>query len=170
MILVIPAAFLVAISILVAVHEFGHYWVAKKLGFKVLRFSIGFGKPLLDARRQGCRSHRVLPGRDSLGRLRQAAGRARRRRGGIGTASLLHAPADLASHRRAAGGTRDESAVRILAVRDFGHGRYRDRQAGGRRRCGSTVPPPLAGLQRGRPDRARRRRMPSRTPKSCRSR
>jgi regulator of sigma E protease len=41
------AAFLVAISILVAVHEFGHYWVAKKLGFKVLRFSIGFGKPLL---------------------------------------------------------------------------------------------------------------------------
>ena len=39
-------AFLVAIGILVAVHEFGHYWVAKKLGFKVLRFSIGFGKPL----------------------------------------------------------------------------------------------------------------------------
>lgn len=47
MFLIIPAAFLVAISILVAVHEFGHYWVAKKLGFKVLRFSIGFGKPLL---------------------------------------------------------------------------------------------------------------------------
>ncbi|MEA3139997.1 MAG: regulator of sigma protease [Gammaproteobacteria bacterium] len=44
--LVFIAAFLVAISILVAVHEFGHYWVAKKLGFKVLRFSIGFGKPL----------------------------------------------------------------------------------------------------------------------------
>jgi regulator of sigma E protease len=40
-------AFLVAISLLVAVHEFGHYFVAKKLGFKVLRFSIGFGKPLL---------------------------------------------------------------------------------------------------------------------------
>ncbi len=47
MVVIIPAAFLVAISILVAVHEFGHYWVAKKLGFKVLRFSIGFGKPLL---------------------------------------------------------------------------------------------------------------------------
>jgi regulator of sigma E protease len=45
--LVILAAFLVAIGILVAVHEFGHYWVAKRLGFKVLRFSIGFGKPLL---------------------------------------------------------------------------------------------------------------------------
>lgn len=39
-------AFLVAISILIAVHEFGHYWVAKKLGVKILRFSIGFGKPL----------------------------------------------------------------------------------------------------------------------------
>src|SRR5580658_3339619 len=46
-IVVFLAAFLVAISILVAVHEFGHYWVAKKLGFKVLRFSIGFGRPLL---------------------------------------------------------------------------------------------------------------------------
>ncbi|MCK5725620.1 MAG: RIP metalloprotease RseP [Thiotrichaceae bacterium] len=39
-------AFLVTIAILVAVHEFGHYWVAKKLGVKVLKFSIGFGKPL----------------------------------------------------------------------------------------------------------------------------
>ena len=39
-------SFIVAISILVAVHEFGHYIVAKKLGVKILRFSIGFGKPL----------------------------------------------------------------------------------------------------------------------------
>jgi regulator of sigma E protease len=38
--------FLIAIAILVTVHEFGHYWVAKKLGVKVLRFSVGFGKPL----------------------------------------------------------------------------------------------------------------------------
>jgi regulator of sigma E protease len=38
--------FIVAIGVLVAVHEFGHYWVARRLGFKVLRFSIGFGKPL----------------------------------------------------------------------------------------------------------------------------
>jgi len=49
-ILIFIAAFLVAIGILVAVHEFGHYWVAKKLGFKVLRFSIGFGKPLVSHR------------------------------------------------------------------------------------------------------------------------
>ncbi|MDH5470842.1 MAG: RIP metalloprotease RseP [Gammaproteobacteria bacterium] len=39
-------AFVVAIGALVTVHEFGHYWVARRLGVKVLRFSIGFGKPL----------------------------------------------------------------------------------------------------------------------------
>jgi regulator of sigma E protease len=38
-------AFIVAIGVLVSVHEFGHFWVARRLGFKVLRFSIGFGKP-----------------------------------------------------------------------------------------------------------------------------
>jgi regulator of sigma E protease len=40
------AAFIVAIGVLVTVHEFGHFWVARRLGVKVLRFSIGFGKPL----------------------------------------------------------------------------------------------------------------------------
>jgi len=39
-------AFAVTISILVGFHEFGHLWVAKRLGVKVLRFSVGFGKPL----------------------------------------------------------------------------------------------------------------------------
>ena len=39
-------AFVVAIGVLVAVHEFGHFWVARRLGVKVLRFSIGFGRPL----------------------------------------------------------------------------------------------------------------------------
>lgn len=38
-------AFIAAISILVAVHEFGHYIVGRWTGMKVLRFSIGFGKP-----------------------------------------------------------------------------------------------------------------------------
>lgn len=40
-------SFLVAIIILVAVHEWGHFWVARQVGVKILRFSIGFGKPLL---------------------------------------------------------------------------------------------------------------------------
>jgi regulator of sigma E protease len=43
--------FIVAIGILVTFHEFGHYWVARKLGVRVLRFSIGFGKPLFTWRR-----------------------------------------------------------------------------------------------------------------------
>ncbi len=40
------AAFLVALSLLIAVHEYGHFWVARKMGVKVLRFSIGFGRVL----------------------------------------------------------------------------------------------------------------------------
>jgi regulator of sigma E protease len=38
--------FIVAVSLLVSVHAFGHFWVARRLGFKVLRFSVGFGRPL----------------------------------------------------------------------------------------------------------------------------
>lgn len=36
--------FLVALTVLVAVHEYGHFWVARRLGVKVLRYSIGFGR------------------------------------------------------------------------------------------------------------------------------
>ena len=39
-------SFIVAISLLVAIHEFGHYIVGRWAGMKVLRFSIGFGKPI----------------------------------------------------------------------------------------------------------------------------
>ncbi len=39
-------AFIVAIGLLVVVHEFGHFWVARLSGVKILRFSVGFGKPL----------------------------------------------------------------------------------------------------------------------------
>ncbi len=42
--------FVIAISVLVAVHEFGHYIVGRWCGMKVLRFSIGFGKPILSWR------------------------------------------------------------------------------------------------------------------------
>lgn len=38
--------FIVAIGVLVTFHEFGHYWVARRCGVKVLRFSVGFGRPL----------------------------------------------------------------------------------------------------------------------------
>jgi regulator of sigma E protease len=43
-------AFIIAIGVLVTVHEFGHFWVARRLGVKVLRFSVGFGKPLWQRR------------------------------------------------------------------------------------------------------------------------
>ncbi len=39
--------FLLVIGLLVTVHEFGHFWVARRVGVKVLRFSVGFGQPLL---------------------------------------------------------------------------------------------------------------------------
>ncbi|GAB6139765.1 sigma E protease regulator RseP [Methylosoma difficile] len=38
--------FIIAIGVLVSFHEFGHFWVARKLGVKVLKFSVGFGKVL----------------------------------------------------------------------------------------------------------------------------
>ncbi len=44
--------FIIAIGVLVTFHEFGHYWVARKVGVKVLRFSIGFGKPLFSWRKK----------------------------------------------------------------------------------------------------------------------
>lgn len=37
---------IVSLGILVTFHEFGHYWVARRCGVRVLRFSVGFGKPL----------------------------------------------------------------------------------------------------------------------------
>jgi len=43
-------SFIVAISVLVAVHEFGHYIVGRWAGMKVLRFSIGFGRPIWSRR------------------------------------------------------------------------------------------------------------------------
>ena len=38
--------FVLALGLLVTAHEFGHYWVARRLGIKILRFSVGFGRPL----------------------------------------------------------------------------------------------------------------------------
>jgi len=38
--------FVVTLGVLVTFHEFGHFWVARRFGIRVLRFSIGFGRPL----------------------------------------------------------------------------------------------------------------------------
>ncbi len=42
-----PIIFLLVLGILIVIHEFGHFWVAKKIGVKVEEFSLGFGKKLL---------------------------------------------------------------------------------------------------------------------------
>lgn len=39
--------FALTISFLVAIHEYGHFWVARKFGVKIEKFSIGFGKPIV---------------------------------------------------------------------------------------------------------------------------
>ena len=39
-------SFVVALAVLIAIHEYGHFQVAKWCGVKVLKFSLGFGKPL----------------------------------------------------------------------------------------------------------------------------
>src|SRR5690606_10595650 len=39
-------AFVIALGVLITFHEFGHFWVARRCGVKILRFSVGFGKPL----------------------------------------------------------------------------------------------------------------------------
>jgi regulator of sigma E protease len=52
--------FLIALAILISVHEFGHFWVARLVGVKVLRFSIGFGRALLRYQRNPDTTEYVL--------------------------------------------------------------------------------------------------------------
>ena len=53
-------AFVVALAILIAVHESGHYRVAVACGVKVLRFSLGFGRPLLRWKKKGADTEFVI--------------------------------------------------------------------------------------------------------------
>jgi regulator of sigma E protease len=53
-------AFVVALGLLIAVHEYGHYRMAVACGVKVLRFSVGFGKPLLTWQRKSSSTEFVL--------------------------------------------------------------------------------------------------------------
>ena len=83
-------AFVVALGLLIAVHEYGHYRVAVACGVKVLRFSIGFGKTLYrwqPKRQKKDQATEFVIGGVSAGRLRQDAGRARRA-GGSRTSAI----------------------------------------------------------------------------------
>ncbi|HEY1771979.1 MAG TPA: RIP metalloprotease RseP [Gammaproteobacteria bacterium] len=59
-ILISILAYVVAVGILVIAHEFGHFIVARRLGIKVLRFSVGFGKPIWTWHRKGDETEYVL--------------------------------------------------------------------------------------------------------------
>jgi len=45
------ASLIIVLGVLVSVHEFGHFIVAKAVGIQVLRFSLGFGRPVIAWRR-----------------------------------------------------------------------------------------------------------------------
>ena len=53
-------AFIFAIALLVMVHELGHYWIARRCGVKILRFSLGFGKALYTKKFSGGETEWVI--------------------------------------------------------------------------------------------------------------
>ncbi|MDO6682816.1 MULTISPECIES: RIP metalloprotease RseP [unclassified Oceanobacter] len=53
--------FIVAISLLVVIHEYGHFWAARRCGVRVLRFSVGFGNPLFSVRDKQGTEYSVAP-------------------------------------------------------------------------------------------------------------
>ncbi len=53
--------FIIAISLLVVIHEYGHFWVARRLGVHVIRFSVGFGKPLFEFKDRHGTAYSVAP-------------------------------------------------------------------------------------------------------------
>ena len=55
------ASFIIALGILVAVHEYGHFWVARRCGVKVEKFSIGFGKSIWSKIGTVSYTHLTLP-------------------------------------------------------------------------------------------------------------
>ena len=82
-------------------HEFGHFWVARRLGFKVLRFSVGFGKALWKRVGQVDGTEYVIAAVPLGGYVKMLD----EREGPVAPEelrALLHPPAALAAHRGAA--------------------------------------------------------------------
>ena len=52
----------VTLGVLVTFHEFGHFWVARRCGVKVLRFSVGFGRALWSRTARDGTEYRIEPG------------------------------------------------------------------------------------------------------------
>ena len=120
--------FMIAVGLLVTVHEFGHYWVARRLGFKVLRFSVGFGRPLLKHIGGPDRIEYVLAVLPLGGYVKLLD----EREGPVDPAdlrALLYPSSALAAHRRAAGRTCLQHPVRGAAAVGHAVGERRDRGA-----------------------------------------
>ena len=83
-------AVIVVLGLLITFHEFGHFWVARRCGVKVLRFSVGFGRPLWS---RGATGRRARKTRTAI-EVRSAGSRPRR-------ASFLEG-ADRGAFRRSA--------------------------------------------------------------------
>lgn len=80
-------AFAVVIGLLVTFHEFGHFWTARRVGVKVLRFSVGFGRPLLSRRSPRTGTEYVLAALPLGGYVRMVD----EAEGPVGAADLPHA-------------------------------------------------------------------------------
>ncbi len=145
-----------------SVHEFGHFWVARRLGFKVLRFSIGFGRPLLVWRGRAAGWHGVLAVDDPARRLREDARRAREAGRGRRAGPRFQSAADLAAHRRAARRSRVQLPVRDRRLLADVHDRRAGHQSGDRRgqpRTRSPHAPASRRTTRSRRSAAARRRL-----------
>ncbi|MEI6145407.1 MAG: RIP metalloprotease RseP [Methylococcales bacterium] len=79
--------FAIAIGVLVSIHEFGHFWVARKVGVKVLRFSIGFGKVLWSYQKNPDTTEYVLSAIPLGGYVKMVD----EREGEVGDADLVYA-------------------------------------------------------------------------------
>ena len=79
--------FAIAIGVLVSIHEFGHFWVARKVGVKVLRFSIGFGKVLWSYQKSPDTTEYVLSAIPLGGYVKMVD----EREGEVGDADLVYA-------------------------------------------------------------------------------
>ena len=138
--------YIVAIGVLVTFHEFGHYWVAKRCGVKVLRFSVGFGKPLW--MRKNKDGTEFADRRDPVGRLREDARRTRIRR----RARRSRIARSIASRRGAASPSpRPGRVANILLCVLFLWGAFVVGLKPNTRRSSAapTASPPQAGLRKG---------------------
>ena len=108
---------LVALGVLVTFHEFGHFWVARRCGVQVLKFSVGFGRPLWSRRGKDGTEYVVA----AIPLL--AEGGARATYPWLGRVLVVDVPADVQIARlQQRDGSSPELARRMVAASCVGHG------------------------------------------------